>query len=372
MHYFVIFVALVNKYQSFSLVKRFFSTFFFLLNALVILCLIGAYISVSVSPASFWPLAFLGIAYPYILFANILFVLFWLFTKPLYALFSLVIILIGSNHSGNYFQFAKSKTEEKGLDVLSYNVHGFLGGSNGEIKQQVQQVASYLVEQKLDIICLQEANYMKRVYGDWAADFQSLKLPKHSAIKGGQAILSNFPIINSKRQDFEGTENGFMYADLLVEKDTIRVYNCHLQSYAFTRQDIGLLDSINVEDQSALLEDAKIYVAKLKRGFVRRAEQAEVLRQSIDDSPYAIIVCGDFNDTPVSYTYHTTLGSDLSDAFVNSGNGLGSTYHGRLPSFRIDYIFHSKQLESFNFETGDVDLSDHYPIKCRLKISDSH
>lgn len=313
-----------------------------------------------------WAPAFLGLAYPYILFSNLFFILFWLFAKPIYSLISVLTILVGYSHTNNYFQFSKSTTEEPGLDLVSYNVQGFFGASKGTVKQQVLRVVEFLETQEADVICLQEASYAGRIYSDWKEEFRGKKLPKYGITKGGQVIMSNYRIINSKKQDFEGTGNNFMYADLLIEGDTVRVYNCHLQSYAFTNRDIGLLDSIHVEERSVLVKDAELYMGKLKKGFIKRTEQAKVLRQSIDDSPYRVIVCGDFNDTPVSYSYRTIIGKDLSDAFTESGSGTGNSYRGRLPSFRIDYIFYDDAFKAYNFKTVDVEYSDHYPIKCRL------
>lgn len=338
-----------------------------MLNIIAIICLAGSYLSVYISPANYWAPAFLGLAFSYFLFANILAILFWLIFKPLYALPSLLLIALGYGHVANYYQFSGKETENYGIDVVSYNVQGFFGGNSKKtVKQNVLQVVKYLEQFEADVICMQEASYAGRIYGDWKEEFEGYNLPKYGLSKGGQVIMSNYPFINSKKQDFEGTGNNFIYADVLKGADTIRIYNCHLQSYAFTRNDIGLIDSIGVESQTELLKDAELYVNKLKRGFIKRAEQVDALRKSIETSPYPVIVCGDFNDTPVSYTYQEVKGANLNDAFVESGNHLGGTYHGKLPSFRIDYIFHGDQFKSYNFKTEHVDYSDHFPIKCRL------
>ena len=105
--------------------------------------------------------------------------------------------------------------------------------------------------------------------------------------------------------------------------------------------------------------------AKFRQAFVQRAGQVREIRQIIADSPYHVILCGDFNDTPASFTYKV-LGHELHDAFVDSGRGIGRTYIGKLPSFRIDYIFHSETFDSYNFETMDFRYSDHLPIVCDL------
>jgi endonuclease/exonuclease/phosphatase family metal-dependent hydrolase len=104
---------------------------------------------------------------------------------------------------------------------------------------------------------------------------------------------------------------------------------------------------------------------KFKAAFQMRAEQVREIRSHINASPYAVIVCGDFNDTPISYAYQQLRGN-LKDAFVSSGSGIGRTYIGKLPSFRIDNVFHSEEFESFNFQTSDFRMSDHLPVSCTL------
>ena len=118
------------------------------------------------------------------------------------------------------------------------------------------------------------------------------------------------------------------------------------------------------------IEEVKEMGAKFRQAFVRRAGQVREIRQIIADSPYHVILCGDFNDTPASFTYKV-LGFELNDAFVESGKGIGRTYIGKLPSFRIDYIFHSEAFESYNFETIDFTYSDHLPIVCDLVLTNS-
>jgi endonuclease/exonuclease/phosphatase family metal-dependent hydrolase len=106
---------------------------------------------------------------------------------------------------------------------------------------------------------------------------------------------------------------------------------------------------------------------RLKREFVNRANLVEILHDSIQASPYPVILCGDFNDTPSSYTY-SILSDDLKDAFRNSGNGAGKTYSGPFPSFRIDYMFHDPKITSTAYRTIKEKLSDHYPITCMMKV----
>lgn len=106
---------------------------------------------------------------------------------------------------------------------------------------------------------------------------------------------------------------------------------------------------------------------RLKYAFKKRAHQADVLTEHIQSSPYPVIVCGDFNDTPVSYSYRK-IRKDLVDAYIKSGRGIGNTYSGVFPSYRIDYILHSRDIQSVGFETIKVNYSDHYPVSCMFEF----
>jgi endonuclease/exonuclease/phosphatase family metal-dependent hydrolase len=107
---------------------------------------------------------------------------------------------------------------------------------------------------------------------------------------------------------------------------------------------------------------------RLTPAYKARAVQAQILSQTIKENknPY-IIVCGDFNDTPISYARYKIKGN-LRDAFVDSGFGLGITYNKYRFLFRIDYILHSSNIKSYNCTVGKLKDSDHYPLWCYLQL----
>jgi endonuclease/exonuclease/phosphatase family metal-dependent hydrolase len=115
------------------------------------------------------------------------------------------------------------------------------------------------------------------------------------------------------------------------------------------------------------IEGSKNLLRRLKRAFVRRAPQAEMVAEHIRKCRYPVIVCGDFNDTPFSYTYNTVKGN-LNDAFIECGNGFGKTYNGIFPSFRIDYILHSGSLVPSGYYTHSESYSDHFPVSCFFEL----
>ena len=344
------------------------------LNLLAVLALLIAYSSVYISPAKLWFPAILGLAYPYLLFLNILFILYWLFSTSKMALLSILVILLGFNHLQDYFQIKSRKTDKKGLVICSYNVKNF-SGTNDTVKwkNNLITIRDFLRNKEPDIVCMQEVNFNSlRGFNPFLTEAGKPDPQMQTTVadkSGSPVIYTRYPIVNKGEIRFEKTSNMIVFADIKIEKDTFRIYSCHLQSYRFTNEDINSLDAISLEDQDKNLEEVHLFGSKLKRAFIKRSEHADRLREHINHSPYPVIVCGDFNDTPVSYAYHTVRGQDLKDAFIESGTGIGNSYLGRLPSFRIDYILHSSKFEGYNFTVDKVNYSDHYPVSCKLILN---
>ncbi|HWY12591.1 MAG TPA: endonuclease/exonuclease/phosphatase family protein, partial [Bacteroidia bacterium] len=186
----------------------------------------------------------------------------------------------------------------------------------------------------------------------------------------GIATFSKYPIINKGKIVFNTRSNNIcIYTDVLIEKDTVRVYNMHLQSISFTIKDYAFVDDLqDGDDAKDELENSKNILRRLKRAFVKRAEQAEKVSVSIKNCRYKIILCGDFNDTPASYAYNS-ISNNLKDAFIEKGNGFGRTYVGKFPSFRIDYILHSKDIKCTKFSRSEETFTDHYPITAYFKVN---
>lgn len=339
------------------------------LNIIALIAIGVSSLSVFISPQTFWIPALFGMAYPYLVLVNIAFVILWLFLKPKYALLSLLVILAGYHHISNYIQATGEKTEKKGVRIISYNVRYFMGTTDFPNKENAEHILKFLRNKDADIICLQEVRLNKRQ----VFDINDTRLPMathmqlaHNSHAGGTLTMTRFPIIYMGEIRFKNSGNMIIYTDLIMNgKDTVRVYNCHLQSYRLKNTDINSIDSINFENHNKSKQKILQLSVKFKDALIKRAEQAAILREHINGSPYPVIVCGDFNDTPVSYAYHTVKG-DLEDSFTQSGTGTANTYNGKLPSFRIDYILYSPKFTSFNFEVSSLNHSDHFPISCDL------
>ena len=151
-----------------------------------------------------------------------------------------------------------------------------------------------------------------------------------------------------------------LYCDVEVKKGKlVRVFSNHLESYRFHQNDYELMQDI--KDKKTGLDKVPGLIDRLENALVKRSYQAEKIASLVNASPYPVIVTGDFNDTPNSYSYYQ-ISRYLSDAFIENGRGFSNTYKGSFPSFRIDFILYSEELESVNYQRLPFDASDHFPI----------
>jgi endonuclease/exonuclease/phosphatase family metal-dependent hydrolase len=178
----------------------------------------------------------------------------------------------------------------------------------------------------------------------------------------GIVTLSKFPIINKGDIVHPASSSLSIFSDLLIGNDTFRIFNNHLQSFRLQRMERSFLRELTeASDEKETLNEIITISTSLKNGFIRRAAQAKAVKEAINSSPFPVIVAGDFNDTPVSYSYRK-IRKGLFDAFVSAGYGAGFTYKGKYPPNRIDYILYDNALECRQFDIIKIKYSDHYPI----------
>lgn len=345
---------------------------FLAVNIVFALALLFSYLAVHINPEVFAFPALFGLAYPYLLLINIIIALIWVVTLRYEALISIVVILVGITHFSNYIKLHKPTGDKTGtFKVQSYNVRlfNYYESKKGSISEK--KILDLLNNQQSDIICLQEVFIAGDPEQKEKAIRSSLKGKYYSHFKVipsgknryyGIATLSRFPIINKGDIIHEHSSSLSIYTDLLIGKDTFRIFNNHLQSFRLNRMEHSFLDEIttNSDDKEAIDELKKISISLIK-GFKTRSAQAQVVKNRINKSPYPVIVAGDFNDTPVSFAYRK-IRKGLNDSFVTSGYGAGFTYKGNYPPNRIDYVLYDDALECRKFEIMKVKYSDHYPI----------
>lgn len=353
-------------------IRNFLSKFGFYVNLGFGGLLLMIYLAVFIPPDSFWPAAFLGLLYPYLLLINLLFIGFYALRKSRKLLFSLLVVVIGYQHLFNFFQpIPNLRSGTGGLKILSYNVHYF---SSDITKKQTDnpKVLTYLRTVDADILCLQETRLFKT--GKLSPDGIKSALPgikhyqlAHSISYAGPLTLSKYPIVRMGEIRFAHSSNMVLFSDIVIHPgDTVRVYNCHFQSYSITPEDYSLTDPDRTGTNEQQLREAKLISKKMIIAFSIRAQQARTVAAHIRKCPYPMIVCGDFNDTPLSYTYQI-LGKQLKDAFTEAGFGFSTTYNGFLPSLRIDYILYSQRFHAISYQRDQVNLSDHFPVVAKIK-----
>lgn len=361
--------------------RRFFNPLAMLLNHIVAIGLLISYLAPYVSPENFWFIAFFGLAYPILVILNLVFVIYWTVQLNKTAFYSLILLFSGWTQIKEYIQVNPINTPDNStnlIKVMSYNVKLFdLYNWTHNIETR-GKMFELIKKESPNIMCIQEFytrdstdefNNLDTLLKLQNAKYTHLEYTTTLRKKDhwGIAIFSSYPIIANGKIDFDTKSNNIcIYSDILINKDTVRVYNIHLQSIKFDYGDYKFVDDLMNNKETEELEKSKNILKRLKLGYIKRAKQTELVAAHVATSPYPVIVCGDFNDTPASYTYHT-ISNNLSDAFVESGKGFGRSYIGKFPSFRIDYILHSKVFKAYNFKTIRKELSDHFPVVTYLE-----
>ncbi len=350
---------------------KFIKKFVFSFNIIAILLLIGAYASTYISAQEIWFLAFLGLAYPVLVIVNICFIFLWLIQFNYRCLYSLIAIAIGWQHLFQTFKITQTTKQEKGIKIATYNA-----GLFGYVQNNwhLSSLIHYIENNKPEILCVQEflnigttnttLDSIKKIGNFRYSYFEKLNDGRKKG-EYGLAIFSNFKIEGTGLVHFDQiTGNMCTYADIEIEKNLLRFYNVHLQSFRFKKKDYEFIKDIP-EDNEQKIAQSKNMISRMKNAYIKRAEQVNVIKKDIKQLKYDFCVIGDFNDPPVSYAY-AQLSNKLKDAFVENGIGFGKTYIGMMPNFRIDYILYPKSFKGLNYKTFTLG-SDHKLVETTIQ-----
>jgi len=362
-----------------------FSRLMWVLTLITMAAYIFSLLAAYINPAYFWWLALFGLAFLPLFILTFLFFLYWSLKRKRIAWLVLVILIPGlfklpANFRIDLNEEKVSTAPEKSMKVMSFNVRLFNLYNWFHNTETKSMIFDFLKQEDPDVICFQEFYSSSRKDPGFRNDQvlrELLKAYSHieytltlrNTDNWGIATYSKYPIIKKEAVHFqERGGNIFIYTDIVKDKDTLRVFNTHLESIRFKWEDYKFIENLGNDEvqQDELVGGVKI-LRKLKRAFVKRAQQVGVLHDTVHSSPYPVLLCGDFNDVPSSFTYRI-LADDLTDAFRVSGSGFGTTYAGPFPNFRIDYIFHDKRIKSSAYKTHKAPLSDHYAISCTVEI----
>lgn len=347
-------------------------------------CLVLGFIAGNVDPRSNRLVPFFGLAYPFFLLVNIIMTGWWCRRgRWLFAILTSALILFGwsalrSTYSFSGEQGTGPKRDSSLIRMMTYNVHYFKPYDSGNVEPVKRQMLKVVKEQNPDIMCFQE--YYTRKKGSYAIT-DSLKrilhtpyyyfLPssKNDYEAMGLAIFSKYPIKEKGNIVFDANHGGnaSIYVDVEVNKKLIRIYNVHLQSIAFDKQDYEYLDKVTKKMDAEIVPSKRI-LSMLNSAFLKRAAQVDIMKANMKTCRIPFLIAGDFNDTPASYAV-TQLTADLQKTFVKKGSGLGRTYNGKFPNFQIDYIAVTKDIEVVNHHIIEARLSDHFPVRSDLRLN---
>lgn len=271
----------------------------------------------------------------------------------------------------NFSSVSSNTSPSLGITLMTHNTHlmGYYDGANS--KRNRDAILNEINSLKPNILCLQEC-YWNTNGGDFFSEQDRNEILQGYAVhertthvlsdggRFGLVIFSKFPVLNRGQVPFENEVNNFcIYVDVLVGSDTVRIYNAHLQSFRLKKKSLQLFDE-NI-DMNEIQNESKPLFIQLYRSSLKRSQQVNVLSAHVESCKHKVILAGDFNDTPISYTYNK-LTRSLDDSFQEAGKGIGSTYRGPLLGLRIDYVLHSKGMEAKEYKTSDAGFSDHNPV----------
>lgn len=338
------------------------------------------------SPETFWFIGYLSIAFPYLLVAVAVFLIFWVFSKKHkgYILISLIALAIGYKQIGVLFSLQQNNFKQEkapgDIRVMTWNIMSFNGFKAGvkEREKNADRIFDMIKASGADVVCLQEygqfespklgRSYLKQManlgYKEYVLSRDYSRVTY--SYSNGVAIFSKHPIVGKERFPYRSSAESMLVADVKFGKDTIRFFTTHLQSYKFSAMELEQIEKLKDQEKPAL-QQSKSLISKMQRAFRNRGAQVDQAAPVIEKSKFPQVVCIDMNDVPTSYSYWKMRG-DRSDAFLAKGFGMGITYNSFLPTLRIDYIFANPAFKVTQVKISDQPYSDHLPLVADLHL----
>ncbi len=324
---------------------KIFRSFFTLIHAGIVLLLLLTSLNSVVEPEKFPYLNLLSLAFPALMILNIILCIWWVIRLKKRAFFFLGFSLLLAKPTGRWINWNSESPETANLKVVSLNMKS---GNFGR-----EEIYKYLKKQDADIIFAQENGTEFDVPG------YQYQMTEYQIV----GINSKMRIIDTKKIATSGNGNAF-YADIEVEDRVIRVINLYLNPFAFDKQKVK-----PGEDMEANKSKLKYVLKRLIPTFKIHQKEVKDIRQAIEESPYPVLLAGDFNAVPNSYEYYQ-IAAGLDDAFVKAGRGSATSFHDYKFPLRIDYLFSSKEIVPVTYRVDrSVKLSDHFPVIATFKVN---
>ena len=384
---------------------------------LAILLMLSGFVP-TISPETNSWLPLLGLAFPVFFALMVVAFFYWLLQGKWRSLFALSCLLLNLGQASLYIQWNDLNAETQGsknasdglenkqegdgpvnkealdmnakkLKIITYNTQLFglyqnessVDIVNTEYMPAMDSFLQVLKKENADVVCLQEvyakAGGLKALALFLKAEggydhSQTYTLSERRPY--GMIVLSKYAIKRWKPLPLgSNTGNMAMWFDIEIPSEytflrnaQIRIYNLHLQSFRFAKKDFEVMQK-QKEQKEIDLEGSKGIISRLRLGYQRRAQQVGIVKQSVLNCDLPKVICGDFNDIPVSYTYRQ-LSAGMRDAFVEAGRGLETTYKGSMPSFRIDYVLFDNPMRALNYKSINEVPSDHKLLVAELQV----
>jgi len=323
----------------------------FSVNSILAILLLLSYIVPYISPKTFSLLSIVSLAVPVLIILNILFLIYWLVKLKKQLVISGIVLIFGWMISSSFYEFSEKKVLlNDDIKVMSYNVRMFNHYKWNEDTELAQKTFDFISEKSPDILMLQEFYDSPAISFSYPFKYIKTKSKKN---KFGLAIYSKYQIINSGSLDLENSANNIIFADIIKDEDTIRLYNIHLESL-----------KINPNKEHFGEENNEKLLGRLQTTFKKQASQVAIFLSHEKTWSGKKVIGGDFNNTAFSWVYNN-ISSHKKDAFVEAGKGFGKTFDYSFP-MRIDFILTSQEIEINHFTTFDEKFSDHFPIQARI------
>ena len=345
--------------------------------------LILAYFAPRTNPNDAWLPAYPGLGGPILYIATFFLALYWAIRWRWIFFLPAILLLVGLPKIKLYYHFPFSKQyhepEAQGnIKVMTFNVEGFLDYDEKSRRSisTAREITAFIRESNPDIICMQEfqstpnitEESLNGMLSDWPYRRMGYSIEGAGGGRFGVALYSKYPITGSGHIHFEESNNGSLWADLLVgRRDTVRVICNHLETTYIDQNNVEFLNYYNFTNEIDKTGQIRQIAGRLRKGFRKRAGQADRVAELISSRELPTLVCGDFNDTPMSYSYRTIRGG-FGDAFEEKGRGYGFTYKRLYRLLRIDFILPSPQLETLSYDSPDVPWSDHNPVVATFRL----
>ncbi|WP_289046333.1 endonuclease/exonuclease/phosphatase family protein [uncultured Olleya sp.] len=327
----------------------------FFINSIAAFLLLLSYVLPNIPPKTFAILSVLSLGVPFLILLNVLFFVYWLLKIKKQLLLSLVVIAVGYFLFGSLYKFSNwEENDADSLSIMNYNVRLFNLYDWIEEDAIDTKLVDFVKNENPDVLCIQEYHEQESI--DFSFYKYKYKKLDDKTKKIGQAIFSQYPIVNSGSVQFPKTANNAIFADIVKGKDTVRVYNLHLQSLR-----------IDPRVQSLTTQNSEELIHGIGEAFKLQQNQTELFLKHKNQSPHKSIISGDFNNSAFSYVYNAIRG-DMKDAFKQQGNGFGRTYNFKFFPLRIDFILVDKSWNVNSFKTYDVQYSDHFPILTKISF----